>query len=58
LHLLLQRHAEATGSATARELLAQWPQSASKFVKVTPTEYRKALQLYGSDHEPAAVAAA
>ncbi|MEO6359633.1 MAG: glutamate synthase large subunit [Sphingomicrobium sp.] len=58
LHMLLQRHAEATGSATARDLLAAWPQSASKFVKVTPTEYRKALQLYGSHDEPAAVAAA
>jgi glutamate synthase (NADPH/NADH) large chain len=58
LHALLQRHAEATGSATARELLASWPQSASKFVKVTPTEYRKALQLYGSEHETAVVAAA
>jgi glutamate synthase (NADPH/NADH) large chain len=58
LHALLQRHAEATGSGTARDLLAAWPQSASKFVKVVPTEYRAALQLYGSDHEPAAVAAA
>ena len=46
------------GSATARDLLESWPQSASKFVKVTPTEYRKALQLYGSEHETAAVAAA
>jgi glutamate synthase (NADPH/NADH) large chain len=58
LHALLQRHAEATGSATAQELLASWPQSASRFVKVTPTEYRKALQLYGSEHETAVVAAA
>jgi glutamate synthase (NADPH/NADH) large chain len=58
LHGLLLRHVEATGSTQARHILDQWPEAASKFVKVTPTEYRKALRLYGAPDETQAVAAA
>jgi glutamate synthase domain-containing protein 3 len=58
LHSLLERHVEATSSAKARDILDQWPQSAGAFVKVTPTEYRKALQLYGTPDDTRAVAAA
>jgi len=40
---LITRHLEATGSARAKALLADWESSRSKFVKVFPHEYRRAL---------------
>ncbi len=36
LQAMLQRHAETTGSARARQLLAEWPGAAARFVKVRP----------------------
>jgi glutamate synthase (NADPH/NADH) large chain len=58
LHGLLERHFEATGSSRAREILDNWAEASARFVKVTPTEYRKALQMYGAPDETQAVAAA
>jgi glutamate synthase (NADPH/NADH) large chain len=43
LRILLERHQLATGSARARELLADWPNALKQFVKVVPPEYRRAL---------------
>jgi glutamate synthase (NADPH/NADH) large chain len=43
LRLLIERHAELTGSARARELLASWPDSVRDFAQVMPHEYRRAL---------------
>jgi glutamate synthase (NADPH/NADH) large chain len=40
---LITRHAEYTGSATAKRLLADWEASREKFVKVYPHEYKRAL---------------
>ncbi len=40
---LITRHVEYTGSPRAKELLADWPTSREKFVKVMPNEYRRAL---------------
>jgi len=40
---LLESHVRYTGSARARTILEQWPQYRSKFVKVFPREYRRAL---------------
>lgn len=40
---LITRHAEYTGSATAKRLLADWDASREKFVKVYPHEYKRAL---------------
>ncbi|MCL2524727.1 MAG: glutamate synthase large subunit [Betaproteobacteria bacterium] len=40
---LLVRHAEATGSHTARRILADWDACRDKFVKVYPHEYKRAL---------------
>lgn len=40
---LLQQHHTLTGSAQAAALLAQWPAVRSRFVKVFPHEYRRAL---------------
>ena len=40
---LITRHAEYTGSLTAKALLADWDASREKFVKVYPHEYKRAL---------------
>ena len=39
----IERHARYTGSARAREILDNWAAYRAKFVKVFPTEYRRAL---------------
>jgi glutamate synthase domain-containing protein 3 len=41
---LLRRHAEATGSAVGARLLADWPYWKASFVKVMPTDYKRALR--------------
>jgi glutamate synthase (NADPH/NADH) large chain len=40
---LVESHRTLTGSARAGELLADWPAALRHFVKVMPTEYRRAL---------------
>ncbi|MGA0116088.1 MAG: glutamate synthase-related protein, partial [Burkholderiales bacterium] len=43
LKRLIENHAKLTGSARAQQILADWPASRGKFVKVFPNEYRRAL---------------
>jgi glutamate synthase domain-containing protein 3 len=43
LRLLLERHAKYTGSRRAQEILAGWSGYRSRFVKIFPKEYRRAL---------------
>ncbi len=43
---LLRSHAQWTGSARARAILADWPAARARFVKVFPHEYRHALQAH------------
>ena len=43
LKTLIQNHANYTGSVRAKALLADWPASRAKFVKVMPNEYKRAL---------------
>lgn len=46
---LIERHFKYTGSTRARILLDDWANSRSKFVKVFPTEYKRALaQMYAA----------
>ncbi|MEZ4361002.1 MAG: glutamate synthase large subunit [Kofleriaceae bacterium] len=40
---MLEDHVRATGSALGRRLLDHWELMAAKFVKVMPTEYKRAL---------------
>jgi glutamate synthase (NADPH/NADH) large chain len=40
---LIERHFKYTGSTRARYLLDNWAASRGKFVKVFPTEYKRAL---------------
>ncbi len=44
LQILVARHALHTGSVPARRILAHWPELATKFVKVMPLDYRRAMQ--------------
>jgi glutamate synthase (NADPH) large chain len=44
LQVLITRHAKATGSKRAAEILANWKQWLPKFRKVMPVEYRRALK--------------
>jgi len=39
----IEKHVEYTGSARGREILAAWPSEQRKFVKVMPTDYKRAL---------------
>ncbi|WP_323011934.1 glutamate synthase-related protein [Castellaniella sp.] len=40
---LVENHFRQTGSFRAREILDDWPQARRAFVKITPTEYHRAL---------------
>jgi glutamate synthase (NADPH/NADH) large chain len=44
---LIENHARHTGSKKAQEILASWAQYRSKFVKIFPKEYRRALAELG-----------
>jgi glutamate synthase (NADPH) large chain len=43
LHALIQRHAHYTNSKKAQDILNDWPNAITKFKKVMPSEYRRAL---------------
>jgi len=58
LRILLERHQLATGSARAAELLGDWPRTLGAFVKVIPTEYRRALNELEREAAAVTVAAA
>jgi glutamate synthase domain-containing protein 3 len=40
---LVERHVEYTGSDHGARILSRWSQSASRFVKVMPRDYKRAL---------------
>ena len=44
LRTLIERHVQFTGSPRGKEILAGWDSYRAQFVKVMPTEYRRALQ--------------
>src|SRR5260370_41441766 len=44
LHILITRHAKLTGSQRAADILANWKKWLTKFRKVMPVEYRRALK--------------
>ena len=50
LKKLLQDHNRWTGSKRARELLDDWAAARGKFVKVFPSEYKRALGEIGARH--------
>jgi glutamate synthase (NADPH/NADH) large chain len=54
---LIERHFKYTGSTRARALLDDWATGRSKFVKVFPHEYRRALGEMAAQAEPQKIAA-
>nr|WP_212753850.1 glutamate synthase large subunit [Nakamurella aerolata] len=42
---VVHQHAEYTGSTIADELLADWPASAGRFLRIMPRDYKRVLQL-------------
>ncbi len=57
LRILIERHVLYTGSARARHLLSTWEESLTRFVKVTPRDYRRALLELKAEKKAAKVAA-
>ncbi len=54
LRRLIERHFKHTGSTRARNLLDDWANSRGKFVKVFPTDYKRALEeMHNSSMEEA-----
>jgi glutamate synthase (ferredoxin) len=45
LQELLQNHIDYTRSPKATKILEEWPQSAKKFIKVMPSDYKRALEM-------------
>ncbi|MGK0171219.1 MAG: glutamate synthase (NADPH/NADH) large chain [Gammaproteobacteria bacterium] len=43
LHGIIERHLHYTGSEPAARILGDWPRYRSKFVKIMPVDYRRAL---------------
>ena len=48
LYGLLQNHVDYTQSPKATAILNDWPQSTKKFIKVMPTDYKRALEMMAS----------
>ena len=58
LRILLERHHLHTGSDQAAALLEDWENTLSRFVKVMPRDYRRALQQLEAERLAAANVAA
>jgi glutamate synthase (NADPH/NADH) large chain len=58
LRILVERHHLYTGSARAAALLADWDAALGAFIKVTPKDYRRALEAQAADRETAKAVAA
>jgi glutamate synthase (ferredoxin) len=51
LKALVQKHAEATGSANAKRILAAWDTSRARFIKVIPKDYKRVLACLKKAHD-------
>jgi len=56
LKQLVSRHLELTGSSVAKQILDRWQESARRFVKVFPRDYKRVLAEQHYDSEIAALA--
>jgi glutamate synthase (NADPH/NADH) large chain len=52
--LLVKRHVEYTGSTRGQDVLDRWDEMKSKFVKVMPVDYKKALAAMHKEKQAAA----
>ena len=44
LKKIIKKHVQLTNSAKAKLIIQNWEKVISKFIKITPIEYKKALQ--------------
>ena len=51
VHGLLNNHKDYTSSSKAASILKDWPGSSKKFIKVMPTDYKKALAMLAAQKE-------
>jgi len=51
LKALVQKHADATGSANAKRILAAWQTSRARFIKVIPKDYKRVLACLRKAHD-------
>jgi glutamate synthase (NADPH/NADH) large chain len=58
LKILIERHKLHTGSAKAGAILDNWDAEVSKFIKVMPRDYKRALEQLEAEREEAAAVAA
>jgi glutamate synthase (NADPH/NADH) large chain len=58
LRILVERHFLYTGSARAEALLNDWDKALSAFVKITPKDYRRALEDLAAERAAAKAVAA
>jgi len=58
LRALVERHRRFTGSAVAARVLDRWDELLPKFVKIVPTDYRRALVAMRAEAEAGAKTAA
>ncbi len=58
LRIVIERHHLYTGSARARMILEDWENALSRFVKIVPRDYRRALLEQKAEREAARIAAA
>ena len=58
LRVLIDRHKLHTGSARAAAILDEWDVAVTRFVKVMPTDYARALRQLEAEREEAATVAA
>jgi len=40
---MIEKHLDYTGSGSAKEILADWKHNASKFLKVMPRDFKRAM---------------
>jgi glutamate synthase (NADPH) large chain len=57
LRILVERHHRLTGSARAKSLLDHWDVALSRFVKVMPLDYARALAEQKAERARTAIAA-
>ena len=58
LKILVERHQLHTGSQRAADLLADWDSALTKFKKIMPRDYARALRQFEAEREEAAAVAA
>ena len=51
IHQLLNNHVDYTNSSRAKSILEDWDKNRKKFIKVMPTEYKKALEMMKKEEE-------